>query len=109
MTVEQWPEGPAADQDAARQRYASDMRATREALRESVRADLPAAHLRLGIVAVASLVVAWLTSPVAGIAVAGLFAALLIAVLTVLTARGVHVRDAWRRSYLFTFGWANWL
>ncbi|MFF2520463.1 hypothetical protein [Streptomyces sp. NPDC058086] len=36
--------GAAADREAARERYDSDTRASRKALRETVRADLPAAH-----------------------------------------------------------------
>ena len=43
--MEQWPEGAAADPKAARRRYDSGMKASREALREVVRADL---HRRMG-------------------------------------------------------------
>ncbi|MFD6997609.1 hypothetical protein ACFWA5_15290 [Streptomyces mirabilis] len=32
--VDRWPEGPAADPEAARERYDSDMRTSRKALRD---------------------------------------------------------------------------
>lgn len=64
--VDRWPEGPAADPEAARERYDSDMRASRKAMRETVRADLHAAHLGLGLVVVARVIVGLLAGPVAG-------------------------------------------
>ncbi|MFF0040058.1 hypothetical protein ACFYRG_28110 [Streptomyces mirabilis] len=106
--VDRWPEGPAADPEAARERYDSDMRASRKALRETVRADQPAAHFGLGLVVVASVIVELLVGPVAGVLVAGAFAALFLVVLVVLLLRGLRGLDAGRRAYLFTFGWANW-
>ncbi|MER5663758.1 hypothetical protein [Streptomyces mirabilis] len=107
--VDRWPEGPAADPEAARERYDSDMRTSRKALRETVRADLPAAHFGLGLVIVASVIVGLLAGPVAGVLVAGAFAALFLVVLGVLLLRGLRGLDAGRRAYLFTFGWANWV
>ncbi|MFF6888075.1 hypothetical protein ACFY9F_33360 [Streptomyces sp. NPDC012421] len=109
MTMEQWPEGPAADPVAARGRYVSDMRASRRALREVVRADLPAAHFGLGIVLVASAVAGLFASPIAGALVAGSFAALFLVALVVMLLRGIRGLDAGRRAYLFSFGWANWV
>ncbi|MGY6021629.1 hypothetical protein [Streptomyces spinosirectus] len=109
MTVQQWPEGPVADPEAARERYNSDMRATRKALREVVRADLPAAHFGLGIVVVASVVVGCFAAPVVGALVVGAFAALFLVALAVMFLRGSRGLDARRRAYLFTFGWANWI
>jgi cobalamin biosynthesis protein CobD/CbiB len=106
--VEQWPEGAAADPEAARQRYDSDMKASREALREVVRADLPTAHLGPGIVAVVAVAVGCFATPLAGALVAGAFAALFLGALAVMFPRGVQGVDALRRSYLFTFGWASW-
>ncbi|MEU8882793.1 hypothetical protein [Streptomyces hydrogenans] len=107
--MKQWPEGPAADPEAARERYATDIRAERKALREVFRADLPAAHFGLGIVVVASVVVGLFAGPIVGALVAGSFAALFLVVLVVMLLRGIRRLDAGRRAYLFTFGWANWV
>ncbi|MFF2522725.1 hypothetical protein [Streptomyces liangshanensis] len=81
----------------------------RKALREVIRADLPAAHFGLGIVIVASVIVGLLVGPVAGALVAGAFAALFLVALVVMFIRGIRGPDAVRRAYLFTFGWANWV
>lgn len=105
--MQEWPEGPVADQDAARERYTSDVRAARRGLRGWLRADLPAAHLGLAVVVVASAVAAAAASPLAGALVAAAFAALFLAALAVALLRGVRGRAALRRSYLLTFGWAN--
>ncbi|SCF82469.1 hypothetical protein GA0115254_11831 [Streptomyces sp. Ncost-T10-10d] len=105
----QWPEGPAADPERARERYDSDIRAVRRDLREAARADLPAAHFGLGTVVVVSTVVGRLAGPVAGALVAGAFAALFLVTLAVMRLRGARGREATRRAYLFSFGWANWI
>lgn len=107
--MERWPEGPAADPEAARERYDSDMRSVRKALREVIRADLPAAHFGPGIVVVASVIVGLLMGPLAGALVAGAFAALFLVALVVMFVRGIRGLNAGRRAYLFTFGWANWV
>ncbi|MFF9457322.1 hypothetical protein [Streptomyces flaveolus] len=107
--MQPWPEGPAADPEAARERYTSDLRASRKALREAIRADLPVAHVGLAIVVVASALLGLFTQPAAGAFVAGAFAALFLAALAVLLLRGVRGLDAARRAYLFSFGWANWI
>ena len=109
MMVEQWPDGPAADPEAARERYNSEMKAMRKALREAVRADLPAAHFGLSIVVVASAIVGYFAAPAAGALVAEIFAALFIVALAVMLLRGIRGVDSWRRAYLFTFGWENWI
>ncbi|MFD5329466.1 hypothetical protein [Streptomyces sp. NPDC127092] len=106
--MKQWPEGPAADPGAARERYSSDMRAERKALREVFGADLPSAHLGLGIVIAASVVVGLLAGPIVGALVAGSFAALFLLALVVTLLRGIGGLDAARRAYLFTFGWGQW-
>ncbi|MGV9340670.1 hypothetical protein [Streptomyces sp. NPDC003688] len=85
------------------------MRSERKALREAIRADLPAAHCGLGIVIVASMIVGLLVGPVTGALVAGAFAVLFLVVLAVMLMRGVRGLDARKRAYLFTFGWANWM
>lgn len=105
----QWPEGPSADPAAARERYNSDMRATRGALREAVRADLPAAHFGLGIVIVVSVVAGFAVRPTIGAGIGGTFTALFLTTLSVIFLRGTRGKDALRRAYLFTFGWANWV
>ncbi|MGW5232264.1 hypothetical protein ACWEQU_08180 [Streptomyces nodosus] len=107
--MEQWPEGSAADPEAARERYASDMRASRKTLRGVIRADLPAAHFGLGIVVVASVVVGLFAGAIAGALVAGFFTALFLVTLAGMLLRGISGMDAGRRAYLFTFGWANWV
>jgi hypothetical protein len=85
------------------------MRSARRALREVIRAELPAAHFGLGIVVVAGVVAGLLVGPVAGALVAGAFATLFLVALAAMFVRGVRGRDAVRRAYLFTFGWANWV
>lgn len=104
-----WPEGPAADPKAARERYDSDVRESRKALREAIRADLTAAHFGLGIVIVASVTLGLFAGPIAGALVAGAFAALFLVALVVMRLRGIRGLDALGRAYLFTFGWANWV
>jgi hypothetical protein len=107
--MQQWPEGPVADPTAARERYTADLRASRKALREAVRPDLPVAHFGLGIVMVASALLSLFTRAIAGVLVAGAFAALFLAALAVMLLRGARGLDAARRAYLFSFGWANWI
>jgi hypothetical protein len=107
--MERWPEGPAADPEAARERYDSGMRGTRRALRGAIEADMPAAHLGLGVVAVASVLVGLFMGPAAGALMAGAFVPLFLAALLIMFARGVRGADTGRRAYVLTFGWANWL
>ncbi|MFJ9725999.1 hypothetical protein ACIRP3_24895 [Streptomyces sp. NPDC101209] len=107
--TQQWPEGRAADPEAARERYDSDLRAARRRLREFLRADLPSAHLGLGGVVVTGVLVGLFAGPAAGALVAGAFALLFLAALAVMFLRGLRGAEAGRRAYLFTFGWANWL
>ena len=107
--VGRWPEGSAADPEAARKRYDSDTRATRKALREVFRVDLPDAHSGPGIVIAASVVVGLLLGPAAGALVAGAFAFLLLATLAVMFLRRIRGVDATRRAYLFASGWAGWV
>ncbi|NED10836.1 hypothetical protein [Streptomyces sp. SID9124] len=106
--MEQGSEKFGADTEAARARYRSDMRASRKALRDAVRADLPAAHFGLGIVVVASVVTGLFEGAVVGSLVAGFFGAAFLAFLAVMLLRGIRGVDAGRRAYLSTFGWANW-
>lgn len=107
--MQQWPEGPVADPAAARERYDRDLRTARARAREAVRADLPAAHLGAGIVVVASVVAGWFAGLATGGLVAGGFALLLLVARAGMSLRGIRGADAWWRSYLLTFGWANWI
>lgn len=107
--MEKWPEGPAADPESARERYASGMQGSRKTLREVIRADLPAAHFGLGIVVVTSVAVGLLVGATAGALVAGFFATVFLVALAIMLLRGIRGVDAGRRAYLFTFGWANWV
>ncbi|WP_244373943.1 hypothetical protein [Streptomyces griseorubiginosus] len=81
----------------------------RKVLREVIRADLRTAHFGLGIVIVASVIMAFLVGPAAGALLAGAFGALFLGALGVMFIRGIRGPDARRRAYLFTFGWANWV
>jgi hypothetical protein len=105
---QEWPEGPAADPEAARERYDSDLRAMRADLRDAIRADVEDAHFGLGIVVIASVIVGCLEGPVTGALVAGTFAALFAGVLAVMRLRRVRGRNAIRRAYVLVFGWGRW-
>ncbi|MEU3244378.1 MULTISPECIES: hypothetical protein [unclassified Streptomyces] len=85
------------------------MRAERKALREVIGADLPAAHLGLGIVVIATVLVSLGAGPAGGALVAGVFGLLFVGALAAMFLRGVRGLEAGRRACLFTFGWANWV
>ncbi|MGW1779431.1 hypothetical protein ACWCQQ_09855 [Streptomyces sp. NPDC002143] len=106
--AEHRPEGPAAEEEAARKRYDADLRAQRGSLRDLFRADLPDAHIGLGIVVLVGVLVGLFASPVAGALVFGPFTALFLATLLVMRLQGVRGQEAGRRAYLFTFGWGQW-
>lgn len=107
--MQQWSEGPAADPEAARERYESDMRAMRAEMREATRADMAAAHFGVGVVLATGVVLGLSTRPVFGGLLVGGFFTLFLTTLAVMFVRGVRGVDACRRSYLFSFGWANWI
>ncbi|MFI9102537.1 hypothetical protein ACIGXA_18645 [Streptomyces fildesensis] len=107
--MQEWPEGPAAAPQAARERYDTDVRLARKQAREALRADLPAAHVGLGAMLLASVIVGLLTAPPMGALVAGSFATMFAVTLAVMVLRGARGANALRRTYLVTFGWANWL
>lgn len=106
---QRWPEGPKADPDAARDRYNADMRASRAAIREVFRVELPIAHVGLMLVVVASVFVSVVWSPGTGVIIAGAFAALFVVALVVALLAGKRGWGAARAAYKFTFGWANWI
>ncbi|GGT25481.1 hypothetical protein GCM10014713_18060 [Streptomyces purpureus] len=95
------------DDDSAR-RYRSDLQADREAVRDSLRVDLPAAHMGAALSLVATVVLGavfelrWAVVLVA--VLGGWFS---IALLVVLLGGGRGV-DALQRAYRATFGWGNW-
>jgi hypothetical protein len=106
---QQWPEGPNADPDAARDRYHADLRASRAAVREVFRVELPIAHMGLALVALASVLAGVVWSAKAGLIIAGVFAALFVVALAGALLAGRRGRDAARAAYRFTFGWADWI
>lgn len=106
---QQWPEGPNADPDAARERYNADMRASRGAIRELFRVELPIAHLGLMLVAVATAFVSVVWSPKTGVIIAVGFAALFAVARAVALLSGRRGWGAARAAYKFTFGWADWI
>ncbi|MFF1546383.1 hypothetical protein [Streptomyces sp. NPDC058291] len=85
------------------------MRTARTEAREALRADLPAAHLGLGLVTVASTGAGFVGHPAVGAGIGGASAALFLLALSVMYLRGKRGTDALRPAYLFTFGWASWL
>ncbi|MER5383492.1 hypothetical protein ABT040_25040 [Streptomyces sp. NPDC002688] len=106
---QQWPEGSNADPDAAGERYKADMQASRRAVRELFRVEMPVAHLGLAISIIASVFVSVVWSPRTGAIVAGAFAALFVVALAVALLAGSRGWDAARAAYKFTFGWADWI
>ena len=106
---QQWPEGSNADPDAARERYNADMQASRGAMRNLFRVELPIAHMGLAITIIASVFVGVAWSPRTGVIIAGAFAALFVVALAVALLAGSRGRDAVRAAYKFTFGWADWI
>ncbi|MET7855549.1 hypothetical protein ABZT48_47305 [Streptomyces avermitilis] len=106
---QQWPEGPNADPDAARERYKADTQASRGAMRELFRMETGVAHFGLAIVIIACIFVGVVWSPRIGAIIAGAFAALFVVALAVALLAGSRGRDAARAAYKFTFGWADWI
>ncbi|MER5469235.1 hypothetical protein [Streptomyces sp. NPDC002685] len=109
LVEQQWPEGSNADPDAARERYNADMQASRGALRNLFRVELPIAHMGLAITITASVFVGVVWSPRTGVIIAGAFASLFVVGLAVALLAGSRGRDAARAAYKFTFGWADWI
>ncbi|MFD8420201.1 hypothetical protein [Streptomyces sp. NPDC059466] len=106
---QQWPEGSNADPDAARERYNADVQASRRAVRELLRVEMPVAHLGLAIAITASVFVSVAWSPRTGAIISAAFAALFVVALAVTLLAGGRGWGAARAAYKFTFGWANWI
>lgn len=104
-----WPEGSNADPDAARERYTSDMQASRGAVRDLFRVELSVAHMGLAITIIASVLVGAAWSARTGVIFAGAFAALFVVALAAALLAGSRGRDAVRAAYKFAFGWAEWI
>ncbi|WP_234307328.1 MULTISPECIES: hypothetical protein [unclassified Streptomyces] len=107
--MQQWPEGPHADPEAARDRYNTDIRESRAAVRNLFRVGLPVAHFGLGTVITVSVFVGVIWSPITGALIGGAFTALFVVALCVAVLAGSRGRDAVRAAYKFTFGWAEWI
>jgi hypothetical protein len=104
VTVEDRPESRAADPAAARERYKSDLRASRRAVRVVCGADTGDAHTGLAVVVVALVVVWSFKGPGTGGPVTGVFAALYLLLVGVGRLRGHRRMNAWRWAYLVGFG-----
>ncbi|MFF1874585.1 hypothetical protein [Kitasatospora herbaricolor] len=105
---QEWPEGIAADPDEARARYQYDIREARGAARQVLRADLGDAHLGVGLTALVAVAVGYFRGLRSGAVVPAVFLALFCVLLAGRFAAGARGRDLVRRSYLLTFGWAQW-
>lgn len=97
------------DESAARSRYTQDMQAERRALREALRSDLPAAHMGLGLTVIALIGIASFFGPRWTLIISGAFTAWFLLALAVIHIGSGRGRDAFRRAYIATFGWGNWI
>ncbi len=88
LVDQRWPEGPNADHDAARDRYNADMRASRAAILEVSRVELPIAHVGLLLVVLAGVFVSVVWSLRTGVIIMGAFAALFVVALAVALLAG---------------------
>lgn len=107
--MQEWPEGSAADQEAARERYEAGIRESTRVMRAALRADLRSAHFGTAIVIFVSILVSSFSDTILGLAVTGVFAVIFGAKLTLDISRGIPRAGIVRRAYCFTFGWAKWL
>lgn len=96
-------EGPAPSS------YSRDIKDARRSMREALRADLPAAHGGLGVTVVALIIVAVSAGVAWALIVAAVFTAWFVLALAVVHLRGGRGGHAFRRAYIATFGWANWI
>ncbi|ARF77217.1 hypothetical protein B7C62_17210 [Kitasatospora albolonga] len=85
------------------------MAASRAAIRELFRRERSDAHTGLGLVVVASVLVAVVWVPQAGAVLAGGFAALFVVALVVALFLGRRRGGAVRAAYRFTFGLGGWV
>jgi hypothetical protein len=109
LVKQQWPEGPNADPDAARERYRADMQTSQGSMQNLFRVERGIAHMGLVIAIIASVFVGVVWSPRTGAIIAGAFAALFIVALAAAILAGSRGWGAARAAYKFTFGWADWL
>ncbi|MFG2820472.1 hypothetical protein ACGFX4_13680 [Kitasatospora sp. NPDC048365] len=100
----QWPEGRVADPEAARERYDADLRRLRDGLAIPW-VGVKDAHLGLGLVLLASVLVGVFVAPAVGALVLAPFGALFLVVLAVQRLRGRRVAAAARSAYIVAFGW----
>ncbi|MGR4884229.1 hypothetical protein ACIPUC_33125 [Streptomyces sp. LARHCF249] len=90
-------------------RYNQDIHDERHSVREALRADLPAAHMGLGVTVIILIVVASFSGFRWTLIVAGAFVAWFILALAVVRVGSGRGWDAVRRAYIATFGWGNWI
>ncbi|MFF3403989.1 hypothetical protein ACFYW6_36515 [Streptomyces sp. NPDC002659] len=96
--------GDGSDSEA----YTRDIRAERQSVREALRSDLPAAHLGLGVMVIALVVVASFVGARWAMIVAGAFTTWFVLALAVIRIGSGRGWDAVRRAYIAMFGWGNW-
>ncbi|MFD7986415.1 hypothetical protein ACFV4M_23980 [Kitasatospora indigofera] len=108
MVRQDWPEGSAADPDAARARYEQDLREARGAGREALRAGLADAHVGLGLVLAVAVAVGCFKGVGPGALVLSAFLVLFCALLAGRVAGGARGRDLVRPRSRWDCGLAPW-
>lgn len=97
------------DADMSQSRYRRDLQEDRKAVREALRASVFGAHIGLGATLIALIVIVSLSEPFWALVVAGSFAAWFLLALAVILIGGGRGRDAFRRAYVATFGWGDFI
>ena len=78
-------------------------------MREALRASVFGAHIGLGATVIALVVIISLSAPFYAWVVAGSFAAWFLLALAVILIGGGREMDAFRRAYVATFGWGDFI
>ncbi|MEV7869854.1 hypothetical protein AB0P17_28050, partial [Streptomyces sp. NPDC088124] len=97
------------DEGSASSRYTRDMREARRSGREALRSDLSSGHLGLGATVIVLAVIAGSSGLRWTLIVGGGVTTWFVLALAVIHYRGGRGRDAFRRAYMATFGWGQWL
>lgn len=97
------------DAEPSQSRYEQDLHADRKAVHEALRASVFGAHIGLGATVIALVVIVSLSVPFYALVVAGSFAAWFLLALTVILIGGGRGMDAFRRAYVVTFGWGDFI
>ncbi|GGX66132.1 hypothetical protein [Streptomyces hiroshimensis] len=90
-------------------RYAEDMRAERQAVREAVRADAFGAHVGLVVTVLVVGAAVVFDEPQWAVVIAGACAGWFVLALVVTSLRGGGGWGAVRRAYIATFGWGDYV